>query len=546
MLLLLLFAAAVIFLWEYLLIEPQTAMAETIVESGCGGELSFTAAFPQIVSVIPNNEDPSIERMLEVEHISVAVQILREDGSLAGMAYGEDVPIHTNGYISTEACQLSGLPIELNVGERYTLKYDAVSGDRGLPNLSFALYGGHKNLKQFGRGVILIAVLFCMGMFSLAFVGQRIAKLFWFSIVWILLLVPYLWTMPLEQHDSEASHFAGAYQLATGQQGNAAVLSNENTGNDGDIVYIEESGLRNMAYLSYSVPLNRFWTDKEYGNVLTQGMTGTLYQEPAADRDPGMFLRAAAIRLARYMGVSYQFKYLSGALVAALVSLLLMNCILYLMTDDKDSVLLIMCLFMLPSFVRSVLYYSGRFLFVLAVVTMAAAVFQRINRRENTASYADTVFVKSAVDTVPGKSTGDTGVIVQEIETKKNGKCSQILKRLLIILSVAILIWYALAWFFVDGASFVRNLRSAGVMNSIIGWLGNAGWRLNSMFLRLLYGSWSDKSHLMIPSVVFLFALWSLIKRAVYQNRSSRMQENGLPLAVIGLMSFLVSLQYFL
>ena len=543
-------AAIVIFLWEYLLIEPQTAWNEIIVESGCGGDLSFTASFPQISAIIPNNENPLIEEMLEEEHISVAVQILRQDGSLAGMAYGEDVPVHTNGYISTESCQLAGLPIALNVGEEYTLHYEAVYKETGLPNLSFALYGTPTKLWKFGRGIALAAALLCIVLFSLVWEEDRTARYIWFPIAWILLAIPYLWTMPLEQHDGEASHFARAYQLATAQKSTGNDLhSSENltsVAETADIlsaytpVQVEESGLRNMAYLSYSVPLYRFWTDRQYGNVLTQGMTGSQFLTPSADLDPGILLRAAAIAAVRRFSFPYQAIYLSGALLTGIIAILWMILILSRLRADHKAVSLVMGIFLLPSFMRSIFYYSGNGILILSLILLVVL----LNCKRKAAAAADTAN-----------------------RVKNAAGANKSISIILYIICAVLIAWYGISWALTDGRAFVQTIHENGLLSSAAEWAGNFGWYLDAVFLRLLYGTWTEKSHLMIPSVVYLWALWKLwTKRKISAAEVAVGSRNGggavsgatyvgawnaenierEPLSVIAVVSFLVSLQYFL
>jgi len=363
---LLIAVAALFVLWGYIFIRPRRGYEEVIVETGCGGAAEFTAASDYIWAIIPNNEDAALNDYLEENQIAIQVTIEDMEGNVAGKAWSDATSVHTCGYISHESCYLEGLPIHLERGHQYRLKYEAVCNDIGLPNLSFALYGPEHSWNRFfclfsGVSLILTAAA---GLLLMS--GGRNG----YHVVWLCLLLLYIPSLPLyisEQREADA--FADAYRYAS------EMSAGDASGQQG--VAVRESGIRNLAYLSYDIPLYRFWTDFTYGYVQTEGMTSTLFHDTGRLPDPDTLLRAAAIATAQRLSLPYQAVFLAGSLVPAVVFLMLLLLALHLSAGVCGLTQAVLVIGTLPSVIRSALQYSGKPLLVSLLILAFVCVLRK-------------------------------------------------------------------------------------------------------------------------------------------------------------------------
>ena len=361
-----LIGAMLVFLAFYFILFLATlnGREEIIVESG---QTSFTATMSEVAAVIPCNNDTSLQEMLDSNGSDVRVIIQNEAGDTVTEVSAMDADIHTNGYNSTENLQMEGTCFSLEKGQTYTLQYEARCGDTELTDLSFVLYGEEHKLP-----VLLAAVL---GLLICVIVIVRVCRctVKGYRLLWLALAAVFLVSMPkTNEKSSERTAFANAYAASNLLLGQDAVDVN-------GYVYIEESGIRNMGYLSYSVPLHRFWSDWKSGNERETGKVSSLYQVRSGTAQPGpsvlSYIDGGMIALARICRAPYQIVYLSGKLLHMLLCFLLFCGFLSAwekgMAAGNDSYAgyeLLPALFLLPSMLQSAQSYSWCCIVISAVL----------------------------------------------------------------------------------------------------------------------------------------------------------------------------------
>ncbi len=313
-------AAMLLFLLFYalLFLAPQSGREEIIVEAG---QESFEASLSRIEAVIPCNNDVKRQQLLDENGAEVTIVIRDAAGSEAARLTIADGELHTNGYNSTENLQAEGLPFTLEIGQTYYLEYEADCDGIPLTELSFALYGGEHRLPVLlGAALALLLCVLVIFRFCGASDGEGCSAR-GYRLLWLALTGIFLISIPkMNESASERTAFADAYAASN------ILLGKEAADADG-YVYVEESGIRNMGYLSYSVPLHRFWSDWESGNRREEGKISSLYRTDrtgAGSFTAFSFIDGALIALLRLWKAPYQLIYLSGRLLhAALCGLLL-------------------------------------------------------------------------------------------------------------------------------------------------------------------------------------------------------------------------------
>ena len=192
---------------------------------------------------------------------------------------------------------------------------------------------------------------------------------------------------------SERTAFAEAYAASN------LLLGREAADADG-YVYIEESGIRNMGYLSYAVPLHRFWSDMSSGNQREEGKISSLYRMDRTGAGQGgpsvlSYLDGAVIALLRRRKAPYQLIYLSGKLLHALLCGLLFLVFLSVWETGKarrekavslwrtDSLAyeFLPVLFLLPSMLQGGLSYRWRSVLIAAWLTAALFLWNKAKKR---------------------------------------------------------------------------------------------------------------------------------------------------------------------
>lgn len=335
--------------WRVEYKDSVTGFYEQAVEAG---EQTFTASISDVRFIVMTNNDPVLKNRLDTEDVSVGITIWSDDGEYYD-AVSQPLSIHTNGYTSTENTRFEDLPFNLTVGKQYNIAYSAQLQD-GTPvdQLSFLLYGDNRSVDLYSFVLILmIALVFALMIFTPWKFEVR------FSLVWALMLVLAMVIMPglmtdrgsdSALADSERSAFATSYAMSNG------ILGSEKTDDEG-YVYIKESGIRNIGYNIYGVPLIRFWLDDSYGNCRSEGQVSYLFKT-----DDGLHLlsvpSALVVTALRAVSAGYKWIIICGWLIGAIITFVLALIAMRIAPDHKRFIGLIMCL---PSTLMMAMSYSG-------------------------------------------------------------------------------------------------------------------------------------------------------------------------------------------
>lgn len=315
--LLVLLASGFLGCYWLLFIAVQKGFDEVVVEDG---KTSFTAAFADVSYIIPANNDVSLTELLDENDAGVTIEILNSEGQRVGTAQFSDSLIHTNGYNSTENISESGLPLRLNPGETYEIRYEGSCAGQKLTHLSFVLYGNDFRMWWQSGAVFLCAAAAAAGVWLVLRHGRE-EKGPGVIFVWIGIAGLFLLSAPkMEEMPANRNAFASAYALSNSMMGRPQADEN-------GYVYIDESGLRNMGYTSYSVPMNRFWTDWDYGNLRENGKISSLYRLRSESGEELLSsvlapVDAVMITAARLARAPWQMVYLSGILLHAALALI--------------------------------------------------------------------------------------------------------------------------------------------------------------------------------------------------------------------------------
>ena len=339
-----------LFIWwrvEYK--DAVTGFYEQAIEAG---ELNFTASISDIRYIVLTNNDISLREELDAEAVSVSVTIWSDDGEYYD-ATCQPLSIHTNGYTSTESTIFDDLPISLTEGKVYNIAYSAKLLDgTSLDQLSFLLYSDNRSVDRYSIILMfLIAVIFGLIIFKPFKFEVR------FVLIWAMMLFLAMIVMPAlmtergyesKLADSERTAFANSYSISSG------LIGKDKVDADG-YVYIEESGIRNIGYTTYRVPLIRFWLDKSYGNYRSEGMVSYLFKA-----DKGLHIlsvpSAIVVALLRTISVGYRGIIIGGWLTGALITLILSLVAMKIAPKYKYFIGMLICL---PSTLMMSMSYSG-------------------------------------------------------------------------------------------------------------------------------------------------------------------------------------------
>ena len=356
-------AAAVLFLGLYwlLFLATMNGAGEIIIEDG---QNSFEAAFAHVTAVVPANNNAALKELLDEKPSDICVQIRSAAGEPAAEIFISGADIHTNGYTSTENLQEEGGSFDLIPGERYTLEYTGVCDGTGLENLSFVLYADRQKLLWASGVLLFIAVLLAFA-FARGLSGGK-SNIHSFLLIYLAIALLFGISSPkMNEETAERTAFANAYAVSS------RILGREAEDDEG-YVYVEESGIRNMGYLSYSVPLNRFWTDWANGNLRESGKISSLYRTDGrmnALTIPDALMIAAA----RKAGASYQAVYLSGKVLNALLGFLLFALCLCVLSGRKQELLLFSMFFLSPAMMQGLQSYQSYGLLAAAAFLLEVA-----------------------------------------------------------------------------------------------------------------------------------------------------------------------------
>lgn len=387
---------------------PMKGYEEMVVEEG---QSSFIASFEDVYYIIPANHDVTQQTLLDSTTANLELLIVNTEGEVAGTVRSGAISIHTNGYNSTENIAEDGLPVRLVPGERYRIVYHAVCGDQDLNHLSFILYGQGVRMYWLFAVVTVSALLILSGGFLLHRNGGSAPNRLRAGLVmiWIGTALLFIVSAPkMNEMEENRQAFARAYAVSS------HLLGKQETDPNG-YVYIEESGIRDMGYLSYSVPLNRFWSDRQSGDIREERKISSLYRI-SDDRIwlyPLTFPDGAAIAFARILKLPYQMVYLSGIMFNGILAFILFVLAVnrYLKEGPGDgtfrsgnstSICLnaVIFFFLMPSVMQGTFSYLSWGVIAALIITIPAAVRNRKENRRRIAIALAAAFLVSCVSVI--------------------------------------------------------------------------------------------------------------------------------------------------
>lgn len=331
--------------WRTVFYGQKSGFKEIAVADG---QTSFTADFDTISSIVVSNNDRKLTDLTEHEPASVGVTITDASGNTVAVCNTDTINIHTNGYTSTESSNFAGMPVKLQSGQTYNFQYQAVLQDgTRLENLSFLLYGDHTGSGKWSMLIILLA--------SAAIVQACLRDKYTirgYMLIWLTLLMMTCSMMPTLQSDDECSAFADAYGYS------GMLLHHTPTDSEG-YIQLDQSGIVNSAYTSYSIPLLRFWTDWQYGNQVSREQTSFLYKKNAGPVTPVQIPEILAVTAARQLDLPYQMVWILGWLINIVVVGVLTGITYRLLHNNRNLQFLMMLICLLPSMLIATMSFTG-------------------------------------------------------------------------------------------------------------------------------------------------------------------------------------------
>lgn len=331
--------------WRTVFYGQKSGFKEIAVADG---QTSFTADFDTISSIVVSNNDRELMKRTENGPASVVVTITDASGNTVAECNADTINIHTNGYTSTESSNFAGMPVKLQSGQTYHFRYQAVLQDgTRLENLSFLLYGDHTGS---GRWSMLIILLAAAAIIQACLTKRR--TVWQYMLLWLTLLIMTCSMMPMLQADDECSAFADAYGYSS------MLLHHTPTDSEG-YVQLDQSGIVNSGYASYSIPLLRFWTDWQYGNQISQKQTSFLYKKDAKRITPVLVPEILAVTAARQLELPYQMVWILGWLTNIATVGVLMGITYRLLHKNRNLQFLMMLIYLLPSMLIATMSFTG-------------------------------------------------------------------------------------------------------------------------------------------------------------------------------------------
>lgn len=333
-------------LWLYIAFYSSCGYEEVLIPVGTE---EVTMPFSRISNILPIEED--VEAYVRVEENPVSMTITFTDvadGTVSQVTL-ENARIHVDGYTNVDNVQTPDLPLMLEAGHTYTVAYEAVCAEEPLEGLALAIYGDEISYLWM-QVILLVTILIgAGGLFYVVRGGRHVVPAM--LVVWCGLYVLYLLSTPIKPQlqEEEQRAFGRAYAVSNEMMG--LEMSDEN-GN----VYVDDLGLINSGYLSYDVPLYRFWSHIGASADTTRAATVT-YQDDGV-RTLRTYMDAAAITAARKAGCSYAMVYLVGSLVVGLFALVILGIILTV-CKSASARIRVMAIAVLPSVFSAVLFHSG-------------------------------------------------------------------------------------------------------------------------------------------------------------------------------------------
>ena len=373
-LLLCLFSAAY---WKSTFQNQKLAYKEISIADG---QKNFVATYDTInYIVVADSEDARKDADKDIP-VNIAMTIRDLDNNIIAVC-NANMQIHVNGYTNTEKANFSSVPLHLQKGKNYQISYQAKADDgRNMTHLSFLLYGPtvHTDFDSIALFLIILLIFFLAeGFFSknsIKYVG-----------IWLILIFLTIIIMPTLQAKDERQAFADAY-------GYSNILMDKEACDENNNVYIEYNGIRDSGYMSYSVPLYRFWKDWNFGNQISEHRTSSLYQMSGNGFKAVMGPEILTITLARMFHFPYQIVLLAGWLANIGLVGSIMIIILNVIGGTLECRRFIFYIFMFPAVMLASLSYTG-----CGVIIALCGLFWAICKRMEYSEYSLKLEITSIV-----------------------------------------------------------------------------------------------------------------------------------------------------
>ncbi len=350
-------------IWRTEFKNLHTGYNEVLIEAE-KPDKSFVPDFQKIENIVICAEN-SMSFETDLHHINIEIRIYDEDG--AGLLYtlpAYDQSVHINGFTSTESTHFEGLPIVLEMGHKYYFDYTATDNNDNLipEELSFLLYGAKKSTDYLSALLVLVVTLSLIYLIWNVNYSYKV-----FAIIWALLMVISLFFMPvtLSCDSDEKAYLADCYKQSSELLKLVATDSENN-------IYIKEFGIRNIGFVSYSVPLYRFWMDTEYGNSIADYKTSNLYKNHNNTFHLAQMPAVIMVSVARMMKCSYRMVLLSGWIINAFIAVVIAFTALKKVKNNSIRTIFYMVL-LLPSTMSNFYSYSCKGI-ILSFCMLAVAI----------------------------------------------------------------------------------------------------------------------------------------------------------------------------
>lgn len=343
--------ATIFFLcWRTGLKDRINVMEEIAVENSEG---EFIATFDTVHYIVACNNDVKYEKVSDLGMINISIQIIDENANVVYYSKADNISIHTNGYTSIESGPImTEEAANLRSGHVYKMVYSAtLSSGEKLDNISFILYGAYRSTNKIS--FLLMTLLFlavCIAIWSDNIDLKKSV------ILWLILISVSIVFIPLLQSKDELNAFSDVYATSSLILGRSAV-------DDNGYIIIEESGIRNNGWLSYSHPLFRFWTDRSYGDSGNESKISSLYMVSKWIINPSQIPALIGVTIARALKMHYSYIYICGWLMQLIVFI---SIILYVqfeikmrVCDENGQSIVVMTLILIPSMLLGALSYTG-------------------------------------------------------------------------------------------------------------------------------------------------------------------------------------------
>ena len=341
------------------------------------GEDTFTAPFSRFYFISCCNEDADLQDVLDAEPAHLEMTVTDDAGNVIYEGETDSVRIHTNGFTNIDNNYMTGMPVELSVGETYHFSYVCTASDgSAVTDLSFLIYGDASNVYALTFfWYVLAFVVFA----ALVWFAGRDLPVPAFVLCLACLLVLTLFYLPAANTGASNGDYANVYAMSSR-------LLNRPVADGNGYAYIEEDAIRNDGYSTFGEPYWRFFADcPERISARTQGLSSINYP---VNLRAFLILQVPAVlgvTLMRAVSAPYQLVRLAPALVNGLIFLVLMLIVDHLLGDRKKIRTFFRLFCLLPSVTFSAVSASG-YGIALCLLALAGALY--LGKKRKTALLA--------------------------------------------------------------------------------------------------------------------------------------------------------------